>query len=181
MESFPKKQRKKEEELMDLIYKEKKYIFDFYSIHDLLSLMHYVNNDKKKLFDLLDNYSKEENLKKVEANSIIPSINNKNIKINLPSSKINNKTEKYIIFSKSLKEIQEKGELSSNEESKLIWNFLNHPGINFIDLYDALNSFDKNKLYNKIKSEIKEKNKKIGDKKDKLMANIALINELFIT
>ena len=179
MESFPQKQRKKEEELMDLIYKEKKYIFDFYSIHDLLSLMHYTNNDKKKLFDLLDNYSKEENMKNVEANLHFPSfINNKIMKINLPSSKIKSKTEKYIIISKTLKEIQEKGELTNNEENNLIWNFLNHPGINFIDLYDALNSFDKNKLYNKIKNEIKEKNKKNGDKKDKLMSNITLVNEL---
>ena len=50
MESLPQKTSKKEEELMDLIYKEKKYIFDFYSIHDLLSLIHYANNDKKKYF-----------------------------------------------------------------------------------------------------------------------------------
>ena len=50
MESLPQKTRKKEEELMDLIYKEKKYIFDFYSIHDLLSLIIMQIMIKKKYF-----------------------------------------------------------------------------------------------------------------------------------
>ena len=178
MEPLPQKQRKKEEELMDLIYKEKKYIFDFYSIHDLLSLIHYANNDKNKIFYLLDNYSKEENLKNIETNLNLLSLKNNNK--NKSSSNIkHNKVQKFIIISKTIKEIQEKGDLTKAEENNIIWDFIHHQGINFIDLYDALNSFDKNKLYNKIKEEIKEKNKKNGvDKKDKLMSNIILINEL---
>ena len=178
MESLPQKTRKKEEELMDLIYKEKKYIFDFYSIHDLLSLIHYANNDKKKIFYLLDNYSKEENLKNIEANIALSSIKNNN-KDKSSSNTKQKKIEKFIIISKTIKELQEKGDLTKSEEINIIWDFIHHQGINFIDLYDALNSFDKNKLYNKIKQEIKEKNKKNGaDKKDKFMANMALINEL---
>ena len=150
MEPLPQKQRKKEEELMDLIYKEKKYIFDFYSIHDLLSLIHYANNDKNKIFYLLDNYSKEENLKNIETNLNLLSLKNNNK--NKSSSNIkHNKVQKFIIISKTIKEIQEKGDLTKAEENNIIWDFIHHQGINFIDLYDALNSFDKNKLYNKIK------------------------------
>ena len=177
MEYFPSKQRKIEEELIDLIYNKKKYIFDIYSIHDLLCLIHFANNDKNKIFYLLDNYSKEENIKKIESNS---SFSNKkiNLKTNIISKKKTTKNEKFIIISKTLKEIQEKGDLIFSEENYLIWNFIYHQGNNFIDLYDALNSFDKNKLYNKIKQEVNEKIKKNGDKKDKIMSNIALINEL---
>ena len=178
MESFPPKQRKFEEELIDLIYQKKRYIFDIYSIHDLLSLIHFSNNDKRKLFYLLDNYSKEENMKNIEANTSLSNKNN-NFKINIINSKKkNNKTEKFIIVSKTLKDMQEKDKLNISDENYYIWNFIYHQGINFIDLYDALNGFDKNKLYNKIKKEINEKYKKKGDKKDKLVSNIALINEL---
>ena len=178
MESLPQKQKKKEEELMDLIYNEKKYIFEIYSIYDLLSLIHYANNDKKKIFYLLDNFSKEENMKMIEKNTSISFNKIKNLNINKPSKRFYNKRENYMIISKTLQEVKEKGDITKSEENNIIWNFIYHQGINFIDLYDALNSFDKNKLYNKIKQEIKEKNKKNGDKKDKLMSNIALINEL---
>ena len=176
MESLPQKQKKKEEELMDQIYNEKKYIFEIYSIYDLLSLIHYANNDKNKIFYLLDNYSKEENMKNIEEN-ISVSLNKINFHSNKPS-KSHYKREKYIIISKTLQQIKEKGNLTKSEEINIIWNFIYHQGINCIDLYDALNSFDKNKLYNQIKQEIMEKNKKSGDKKDKLLSNIALINEL---
>ena len=54
---------------LDLIYNEKKYIFDYYSIHDLLSLIHYANEDKNKIFYLLDNFTKEEIMKSIEANT----------------------------------------------------------------------------------------------------------------
>ena len=178
MESLPQKQRKKEEELMDLIYQEKKYIFDYYSIHDLLSLINYANKDKNKIFYLLDNFSKEENMKKIEANTSLSLMKN-NLNNNAKSKKTTkiNKREKYIIESKTMNELKEKGDLTISEEYNFIWNFIYHEGINFIDLYDALKSFDKNKLYNKVRDEINEKNKKNGIK-DKISSNIALINEL---
>ena len=177
MESLPKKQTKIEEELIDFIYKEKRYIFDIYSIHDLLSLINYANKDKKKIFYLLDNYSKEENMKNIETNASLSLIKKSKLKINLLPSKFVKKTEKFMIISKTLKEKEEKGDITKSEEINIMWNFIYHQGINFIDLYDALNSFDKNKLYNKIKKEMKDKNKK-NDKKDSLIANVALINEL---
>lgn len=178
MESLPQKQRKKEEELMDLIYQEKKYIFDYYSIHDLLSLINYANKDKNKIFYLLDNFSKEENMKKIEANTSLSLMKN-NLNNNAKPKKTTkiNKREKYIIESKTMNELKEKGDLTISEEYNFIWNFIYHEGINFIDLYDALKSFDKNKLYNKVRDEINEKNKKNGIK-DKISSNIALINEL---
>ena len=165
MESLPKKQTKIEEELIDFIYKEKRYIFDIYSIHDLLSLINYAKKDKKKIFYLLDNFSKEENMKNIETNTSLSIIKNNTLKINLLPSKFVKKTEKFMIISKTLKEKEEKGDITKSEEINIMWNFIYHQGINFIDLYDALNSFDKNKLYNKIKKEMKDKNKK-NDKKD---------------
>ena len=181
MENIPQKKRKKEEELMDVIYQEKKYIFDYYSIHELKKLIHYANNDKKTIFYLLDNYSKEENIKTIEDNDKLM-LNNKSLNKEKSLLKIKNsekKIEKYIIVSKTIEEIKEKGDLKSIEENNIVWNFIYHQGINFIDLFDALNSFDKIKLYNKIKEEMKEKNKKSGnEKKDKNLSNVALLNEL---
>ena len=182
MESLPEKKGKNEEKLMDLIYKEKKYIFDYYSIHELEKLLNYANNDRKKIFYLLDNNSKEENMKFIEENEAQLIIKNKNLNNIGSLSKINikkKKIEKYIIVSRTIKEIEEKGDIKNSDKFNIVWNFIHHQGINFIDLFDALNSFDKNKLYNKIKEEINEKNKKSGaDKKDKIMSNVALVNEL---
>ena len=48
------------------------------------------------------------------------------------------------------------------DKINIAWNFIIKQGINFVDLYDALNSFDKVKLYNKILEQTKEKGKKSG-------------------
>ena len=178
MESKPQKEKKKEEELMDLIYNEKKYIFDYYSIHDLLSLIHYAKEDKNKIFYLLDNFTKEEIMKSIEEN-ITLSLSKKNSSMNSDKkiTKRNHQIEKFTLVSKTMTELQEKGDLTNSEENHIIWKFIHQEGINLIDLYDALKSFDKNKLFNKVKEEINEKNKKNGIK-DKITSNIALINEL---
>ena len=66
MENIPEKPITKEQELIDFIYNKKTYIFEYYSIYDLLSLIRYAKNDKSKILYLLDNYSKEENLEIIE-------------------------------------------------------------------------------------------------------------------
>ena len=58
MEYTPEKPITKEQELIDFIYNKKTYIFEYYSIYDLLSLIRYAKNDKSKILYLLDNYSK---------------------------------------------------------------------------------------------------------------------------
>ena len=57
---YPKeKPESVEEELIDFIYKKKGYIFEYYSIYELIDLIRYAKNDKSKILYLLDNYSKQ--------------------------------------------------------------------------------------------------------------------------
>ena len=176
MEYFPEKPATKEEELIDLIYKKKPYIFDYYSIYDLINLIRYAKNDITKIYYLLDNYSKEENMEIIEKSKLLDS--NK-ISINLKNEKILRQKEKYILKSKTLDKIEE---IKNNpDETSLVWNFIFKQGINFVDLYDALNSFDKVKLYDKIFEQMKKNGKKTGlDKKDKLISAVNLeLNKVF--
>ena len=73
MEYIPENNITKEEELIDLIYKKKPYIFDYYSIYDLINLIRYSKNDITKIYYLLDNYSKEENFEIIENSKLIDS------------------------------------------------------------------------------------------------------------
>ena len=145
MEYISEKPMTKEEELIDLIYKKKSYIFDYYSIYDLISLIRYAKNDISKIFYLLDNYSKEENMDMIEKSK---SSNSSIILNNSKKEKNIRKKEKYIIKSKTINKIEE--DKNNSEENSIVWNFIFKQGINFVDLYDALNSFDKVKLYDKI-------------------------------
>ena len=102
-------------------------------------------------------------MKNIEAKSSL-SLSKKNPSNN-SNKKIIKKThqvEKYTLVSKTTNELQDKGDMTNSEENHIIWKFIYHEGINLIDLYDALKSFDKNKLFNKVKEEINEKNKKNG-------------------
>ena len=164
----------KEEELIDLIYKKKPYIFDYYSIYDLINLIRYSKNDITKIYYLLDNYSKEENMEIIEKSKIIDS--NK-ISNNIKNEKILRKKEKFIIKSKTINKIEE----TKTDENSIVWNFIFKQGINFVDLYDALNSFDKVKLYDKIFEQMKKNGKKNGlDKKDKLISAVnSELNKVF--
>lgn len=184
MEYNPQKPETKEEEIIDFIYKTKGYIFDYYSIYDLLSLIRYAKNDKSKILYLLDNYSKEENMETIEKSKTFSYLSNINTNSNQNYQNPKNikKTEKFIIKSKTIDLIQEKDEKEKNiEENNIIWNFIFKQGINFVDLYDALNSFDKVKLYDKILEQMKQKGKKSGlDKKDKLISAVNLeLNKVF--
>ena len=97
----------------------------------------------------------------------------------LPQEKHIKKVEKNMIKSKTMEQIEEAQ--NKNEENNMVWNFIFRQGINFVDLYDALNSFDKVKLYDKILEQTKEKGKKNGlDKKDKLISTFNLeLNKAF--
>ena len=178
MENIKEKPITKEQELIDFIYKKKAYIFEYYSIYDLLSLIRYAKNDKTKILYLLDNYSKEENMDMIEKSKSIHFISNINSN-QFPKEIRIKKVEKYILKSKIMEQMEE---IKNNSEKiNIAWNFIIKQGINFVDLYDALNSFDKVKLYNKILEQTKEKEKKSGiDKKDKLISAINLeLNKAF--
>ena len=168
MEYISEKPMTKEEELIDLIYKKKSYIFDYYSIYDLISLIRYAKNDISKIFYLLDNYSKEENMDMIEKSK---SSNSSIILNNSKKEKNIRKKEKYIIKSKTINKIEE--DKNNSEENSIVWNFIFKQGINFVDLYDALNSFDKVKLYDKIYEQMKKNGKKnFLEKKDKLISAV---------
>jgi hypothetical protein len=175
MEYFPEKPMTKEEELIDFIYKKKSYIFDYYSIYDLINLIRYAKNDISKIFYLLDNYSKEENMDMIEKSKF----SNHSTIFNKKEEKIIRKKEKYIIKSKTINKIEENK--NNSEENSIIWNFIFKQGINFVDLYDALNSFDKVKLYDKIFEQMKKNWKKnFSDKKDKLISAVnSELNKVF--
>ena len=182
MESIPQKSISKEEELIDYIYQKKGYIFEYYSIYDLQSLIRYAKNDKSKILYLLDNYSKEENLELIEKSKSLNFISN--INTNQDRKKFQKKIEKYILNSKTIQQIKDSNKInkiSEYDENLLIWNFLFKPGVNFVDLYDALKSFDKVKLYDKILEQMKQKGKKSGfDKKDKLISAVNIeLNKVF--
>ena len=178
MEYTPEKPITKEQELIDFIYNKKTYIFEYYSIYDLLSLIRYAKNDKSKILYLLDNYSKEENMEMIEKSKSFNFLSNINSN-QLPQEKHIKKVEKNMIKSKTMEQIEEAQ--NKNEENNMVWNFIFKQGINFVDLYDALNSFDKVKLYDKILEQTKEKGKKNGlDKKDKLISTFNLeLNKAF--
>ena len=176
MEYISEKPMTKEEELIDLIYKKKSYIFDYYSIYDLISLIRYAKNDISKIFYLLDNYSKEENMDMIEKSK---SSNSSIILNNSKKEKNIRKKEKYIIKSKTINKIEE--DKNNSEENSIVWNFIFKQGINFVDLYDALNSFDKVKLYDKIYEQMKKNGKKnFLEKKDKLISAVnSELNKVF--
>ena len=101
MENIIEKPITKEQELIDYIYKKKTYIFEYYSIYDLLSLIRYAKNDKNKIIYLLDNYSKEENMDIIEKSKSINYISNINSnQFKFPKIKRTKKVEKYILKSK---------------------------------------------------------------------------------
>ena len=176
---YPKeKPESVEEELIDFIYKKKGYIFEYYSIYELIDLIRYAKNDKSKILYLLDNYSKEENMETIEKTKSFNYLANINSN-HFSKNKLLQKIEKYIIKSKTIEQIEEnKNKL---EENNIVWNFIFKQGTNFVDLYDALNSFDKVKLYDKIMTQMKEKGKKnFTDKKDKLISAVNLeLNKVF--
>ena len=178
MENIKEKPITKEQELIDFIYKKKAYIFEYYSIYDLLSLIRYAKNDKTKILYLLDNYSKEENMDMIEKSKSIHFISNINSN-QFPKEIRIKKVEKYILKSKIMEQMEEIN--NNSDKINIAWNFIIKQGINFVDLYDALNSFDKVKLYNKILEQTKDKGKKSGiDKKDKLISAINLeLNKAF--
>ena len=178
MEYIQEKPINKEQELIDYIYKKKAYIFEYYSIYELLSLIRFAKKDKSKILYLLDNFSKEENMEAIEKSKSMNYISNINSN-HFPKEKKTKKIEKYVLKSKTMNHLEENK--NKSEENNIIWNFIFKQEINFVDLYDALNSFDKVKLYDKILEQMKEKGKKGGyDKKDKLVSAINLeLNKVF--
>ena len=157
------------QELFNKIFLEKNYIYEFYSTNELKSLFTYGNYNKGKIYFLLENYTKEENLKKIQ-DKIMENLNNQN-KTQI-MKKTQNLIERFIIQSRFY--ISEE-KVSTNQKNLLInvWAFINN-GTNIIDLKDALSSFDKEKLYSKIKNELHQKKNK---NKDSNTIQLLLINE----
>ena len=66
-----------QQDLFNDIFLHKNYINEFYSTNELKSLFNYANYNKEKINLLLENYTKEEILKKIQDN-LLQKINKKN-------------------------------------------------------------------------------------------------------
>ena len=159
-----------QQNLFNDIFVNKNYIYEFYSTNELKSLFNYANYNKEKINLLLENYTKEEILKKIQDN-LLQKINKKNEIQIINTTK--NLITKFIIQSRFL--ISEENSLSNKNILVNVWAFINN-GTNIIDLKDALTSFNRAKLYSKIKQEfLSKKNKsKFNDTNTQLL----LVNEL---
>ena len=144
-----------EQDLFNDIFLHKNYIYEFYSTNELKSLFNYANYNKEKINLLLEHYTKEEILKKIQDN-ILQKINKKNEIQTINSKKKLNK--KFIIQSRFL--ISEENILSNKNILVNVWAFINN-GTNIIDLKDALSSYNKAEFYSKIKKEILSKKNKL--------------------
>jgi len=58
--------KKFEEDLYNKIYEEKNYLFQFYSTNDLKSLSSFSNYNIEKIMFYLENFTRDENLKKIK-------------------------------------------------------------------------------------------------------------------
>ena len=144
-----------QQNLFNDIFVNKNYIYEFYSTNELKSLFNYANYNKEKINLLLEHYTKEEILKKIQDN-ILQKINKKNEIQTINSKKKLNK--KFIIQSRFL--ISEENILSNKNILVNVWAFINN-GTNIIDLKDALSSYNKAEFYSKIKKEILSKKNKL--------------------
>ena len=152
--------KKFEEDLYNKIYEEKNYLFQFYSTNDLKSLSSFSNYNIEKIMFYLENYTRDENLKKIQEYLLSSNLNQikkvKNIK------KITN--ENFYIINKffNTKEEFDSSNFKQNNINQILekpWLFI-YNGINIINIQDALLSFDKAKIFAKIKKEIGQSNSK---------------------
>lgn len=142
------------EEIMNRIYIQMNYIFEFYSTNDLNQVMTFTNFNIDKIFFYLENYTKEDLFKRIEEHQFLFS-KSKQPNINQIQSVKRQKIikEKHYIVSKYLLSREKNSNINSENTIKAsAWNFLNS-GSNIIDLKDAIKSFDKMKIINKIKKQ----------------------------
>ena len=163
MESFPsqsiqEKEQSLREEILNRIYIEKSYIFEFYSTNDLIRIMQYTEYNLDKINFLLESYTKEDLLKKIEEHLLLKKKQMQNINSSITQVKKVPK-QKHILYSKFVSTI------NSNQKRNVLisaWNFLNNGG-NIIDLKDAIRSLDKMKIISKLKQQKSNKGVSIND------------------
>ncbi len=129
MESFPsqsiqEKEQSLREEILNRIYIEKSYIFEFYSTNDLIRIMQYTEYNLDKINFLLESYTKEDLLKKIEEHLLLTKKQMQNINSSITQVKKVPK-QKHILYSKFVSTI------NSNQKRNVLisaWNFLNNGG-----------------------------------------------------
>jgi hypothetical protein len=163
--------KKFEEELYNKIYEEKKYLFQFYSTNDLKSLSSFSNYNIEKIMFYLENFTRDENLKKIQ--EFLLSSNTNNIKEVKAIKKI--MQEKYLIINKYYDYNEEFNSVNQKQKTEKFDKILEKPwlfifnGINIINIQDALLSFDKAKIFSKIKKEITQSNSKSKSNLDNII------------
>lgn len=163
MESFPsqsiqEKEQSLREEILNRIYIEKSYIFEFYSTNDLIRIMQYTDYNIDKINFLLESYTKEDLLKKIEEHLLLTQKQKQISNSSITQVKKVPK-QKHILYSKFVSTIN-----SKQKRNVMIsaWNFLNN-GANIIDLKDAIRSLDKMKIISKLKQQKSNKGVSIND------------------
>ena len=166
----------KELELIDELFTINKELFNMYSIEELKSIIKHLNYDRVKVNYYLNNLSKEEIQKEIEADTL-----NKQSCLDLKSgfqnkskSLIKSSKKEYILVSKNMQNIDK---VYSNKKEKFVWESLLNKCENLIDLQDALMSYDKSKLYNKIRAKFKEA-QRLNSNKNKAILSNEMISEL---
>ena len=141
------------EEIMNRIYIQMNYIFEFYSTNDLNQVMTFTNFNVDKMFFFLENYTKEDLFKRIEEHQFLFNKSKKpNINQIQPLSQKIIKEKHYIMSKYLLSREKNNNNISEIAIKASAWNFLNS-GSNIIDLKDAIKSFDKMKIINKIKKQ----------------------------
>ena len=90
---------KKTVEILNRIYIEKSYIFEFYSTNDLIRIMQYTEYNLDKINFLLESYTKEDLLKKIEEHLLLTKKQMQNINSSITQVKKVPK-QKHILYSK---------------------------------------------------------------------------------
>lgn len=166
-----------QENIINTLFIEKKYIFEFYSTDELRRIFTYANNDISKINYLLENYTKEDLMKKMYEDT--------RKEEELQQKKIREENERKLKKPKKKKISKVAEHLPHNLSPNPSSSFEFIKNANLIDIKDALNTINKVKIIEKIKREkqnsknsqiqnqamfIRELNKKIEEKEKKFFS-----------
>lgn len=159
MESIPspEKEQSMREEILNRIYIDKSYIFEFYSTNDLIRIMQYTEYNYDKINFLLESYTKEDLLKKIEEHQLLIQKQSQIVNSSITVKKLIK--QKHILYSRFVSSMESQPKKKSMVSA---WNFLNNGG-NIIDLKDAIRSLDKMKIISKLKQQKGNKGVSIND------------------
>ena len=139
-----------QQEIFNRIFLDRRHIFEEYSINNLKRILKYTNYNINQIYNLLDNFTKEEVFKQIETNYLIIQTQNKLQNLELTNQRTSIKPHVINKQFQKPKSIELKFKTDQNAFSKDVFEFINK-GINLIDLSDAIKTIDKVKIITKLK------------------------------